>query len=104
MQNFKEYIKMRESSFSQDDDKPLNPTANNEDNVLSNIINIAWKKHTSRTKQFFRKLAAIDPEIGSQFEQLDDSENSEMDRNPFKEKDVIRTPESDSGSSSEDDN
>jgi len=108
MKSFSSYVKIRESGIPEDDDgvESINPSDNGDDSVLFRLIRMAWKKHKSRTKNFFEKLATIDSEVASEFERIDKTStdlSKNTERRPFGDIDVIRPPESDSSQGSQED-
>ena len=92
MKSFHEYIKIRETAIPDgEDQEPINPADTDSSGVLTRLINLAWKKHTSRTKLFLQKLASLDSEIAGEYERLDpNADESPVTNNSFGDKDVIR--------------
>lgn len=108
MKRFSHYVKMRESSF-------LDPTGaelktadihGKKDSVLSAIMKIAWDRYEGETREFISNLAKKDPEIKSEFDNLDMTRHGSGPHNnktKTGDKDVIAMPPSDheSGDSGE---
>jgi hypothetical protein len=102
MKSFNEWYKFRENEDDQNNDS-LNPTDSGNGSALFRMIRLAWKSHNAETQHFFKKLAAIDPEIAGEYQRID-GENLDM---PGKikdsDKDEIRPPSSDTGPGLNDD-
>ena len=102
MKSFNEYVKLREDEDNQDDDS-INPVDSGDGSALFRMIRLAWKSHNNETKSFFRKLAAIDPEIAGEYQRIDDSDLELPRKIKDSDKDEIRPPSSDTGPGLNDD-
>lgn len=96
MKSFSDYVKFRES-VNNEDDEPINPSENNSESVLAELIKLAWSKHQPQVEKLFTRLSEIDSEIASKFKTI--SKKPSFSQNPQDNKDVeiIRPPVADTG-------
>lgn len=77
----------------------------NSEKILNKMIEMAWNRYHSETKNFFQNLAEKDPEIKEAFSELEGKGPSQGDRvsAPFDDdKDTIVPPEADTSAGIED--
>lgn len=94
MRSFGDYLKLK---LENEEKSVNNGTENLEDkNHLSRIFDIAWKSHAQECRNFIEKLAKIDPEIQTEYEQV--SKKSDFPEVPREqEKEVIVPSQADAG-------
>lgn len=92
MKSFEDYIKFRENM------EPVNADDTQDMSRLYKIIRLAWKEHPSETNEFIRRLSTMNPEIGAEAEGLSGKDHELKPKKPTREKDVLYSPDADSGS------
>ncbi len=98
MKSFDQYVKLREEEMAAD--ASINPVGDDNSVSLNRIMEIAWKAHQSETKRFLKRLAAIDPQIGDEYDKLTQGDDDAHMSSP-KEKEQIVPSIADMGDSSD---
>lgn len=69
MKSFSDYVKLRESDESMNDE-PINPSEDNSESILSELIKLAWDKYQPHVEKLFNKLSEIDPDIAVKYKKI----------------------------------
>lgn len=96
MKSFSDYVKFRESVDNQDDE-PINPSEDNSESILSELIKLAWSKHQPQVEKLFARLSEIDPEIASKFKTISKKPHFSQNSQDNKDVEIIRPPVADTG-------
>lgn len=94
MKSFLDYVKFRETSIADPD--AINPSENNNDEILEDIIKIAWKSNESEVRAFFKRLAQTNPEIEKHLKKLK-KDTADFMKKSNKDIDMVRPPLADTG-------
>jgi hypothetical protein len=97
MKSFSDYVKFRESDEFMNDE-PINPSEDNSESILSELIKLAWSKHQPQVEKLFNKLSEIDPDIAVKYKKINKTSSfPQKQQQNNQDVEIIRPPVADTG-------